>query len=70
VAAVVLVFKEQAARAAVTMFPLSPAELGLTVLEVGQRVARARCRQPLAEAVVLQVPRFQEPVRAVRAATL
>ncbi len=64
-----LVSKERAVRAAVTMFPLSPAEPARTVLEAGQRVARARCRQQLAEAVVLQVPRFLAQVREVRAAT-
>ena len=69
VAVAVRVFKGLAASAAATMFPLSPVELGLTVLEAGQRVARARCRQRLAEAVVLQVPRFLAQVREVRAAT-
>ena len=70
VAAVVLVFKEQGARAVATMSPLSPVELGPTAAEAEHRVARAPFRLPQEEVAVPQIPRFPEQALVVRVATL
>ena len=66
----VLVFKEQAARAVATMSPLSPVELGPTAAEAEHRVARAPFRLPQEEVAVPQIPRFPEQALVVRVATL